>query len=83
MVMTFPYICNVSEDIKRMLQNIVNVRFTILKKLDTIIRKGEDRLDAQQVTEIVYKINCRDCDKVYIEQTKRHLAHVLKNTKVI
>jgi len=57
---------------------MVDVRFTIPKKLDTIIRKGKDRLDAQQVTEIVYKINCEDCDKVYIGQTKRHLATRIK-----
>jgi len=53
---------------------MLDVRFTIPKKLDTIIWKGKDRFDAQQETEVVYKINCNDCDKVYIGQTKRHLA---------
>jgi len=80
-VMTLPYIHNLSEDIKRSLRNIVDVRFTIPKKLDTIIRKGKDRLDAQRVTEIVYKINCKDCDKVYIGQTKKHLATRIKEHK--
>jgi len=67
-------------DIKRMLQNMLDVHFTNPKKLDTIIRKGKDRLDAQ-VTEIVYKINCKDCDKVYTGQTKRHLATRIKEHK--
>jgi len=73
-VLTLPYIHNISEDIKRSLRNILDVRFTIPKKLDIIIKKGKDRLESQRVTEIVYKINCKNCEKVYIGQTKRHLA---------
>jgi len=82
-VMTLPYIHNLSEDIKRSLRNFVDVRFTIPKKLDTIILKGKDRLDTQRETEIVYKINCKDCDKVYIGQTKRHLATRSGNFSVV
>jgi len=51
----------------------VDVRYTIPKKLDSIIKKGKDRLDTTLNTDIVYKINCLDCDQVYIGQTKRHL----------
>jgi len=43
------------------------------KKLDTVIRKGKDRLDDRRKTEVVYKIECKDCDQIYIGQTKRHL----------
>jgi len=35
-------------------------------------------LEPQRETEIVYKINCKNCDKVYIGQTKRHLATRIK-----
>jgi len=30
------------------------------------------------MTEIVYKINCKDCDQVYIGQTKRYLETRIK-----
>jgi len=72
------YIGNVSDDIRRIVKNMVDVSYTIPRKLDTVIRKGKDKLDDRQTTEIVYRINCRDCNKVYIGQTKRHLATRIK-----
>jgi len=44
----------------------------------TMLKRGKDRLNDHQVTEVVYKINCNDCDKVYIGQTKRHLVTRIK-----
>jgi len=79
--MTIPYICNVSEDVKRIIKNMVDVRYTIPRRLDTIVKKGKDKLDTQQETEIVYRINCKNCDKAYVGQTKRHLATRLKEHK--
>jgi len=71
---TFPYVRKLSEDIKNNLRNMIDVNYTIPKKLDTVIRKGKDRIDKKRVTEVVYKIDCINCDKVYIGQTKRHVA---------
>jgi len=79
--MNIPYFGNISEDIKRIVQNIVEVRYTIPKKLDTLIKSGKDKLDLQRVTEIVYKINCKNCDMAYIGQTKRHLGTRIKEHK--
>jgi len=76
--LTVPYVSNVSNDIKRIVRNFVDVRFTIPKKLDNVIKRGKDKLNNQQITEVVYKINCNDCDKVYIGQTKRHLETRIK-----
>jgi len=62
-------------------KNFVDVRFTIPRKLDNVIKRGKDRLNNQQVIEVVYKINCNDCEyiyKVYIGQTKRHLVTRIK-----
>jgi len=67
---TFPYVHNLSEDIKSNLRNMIDVSFTIPKKLNTVIRKGKDRIDAKRVTEVVYKIDCINCDMAYIGQTK-------------
>jgi len=76
--MIIPYVSNVSDDLKRIVRNFVDVGFSIPKKLDNIIKRGKDRLDNQQETEVVYKINCNNCDKVYIGQTKRHLGTRIK-----
>jgi len=76
--LTVPYTGKLSNDIKRIVKNFVDVRFSIPKKLDTVIKKGKDRLDDQRKTEVVYKIECKDCDQVYINQTKRHLETRIK-----
>jgi len=60
---------------------VVDVRFTIPKKLNNLIRKGKDKLNDMQTTNIVYKLNCKHCDKVYIGQTKRHLETRIKEHK--
>jgi len=52
--MNIPYFGN--KDIKIIVQNFVEVRYTIPKKLDTLIKSGKDKLDLQRVTEIIYKI---------------------------
>jgi len=73
-----PFAGKVSYDIKRILNNVVDVRFTVPRKLDTLIKKSKDRLKDSQLTEIVYKLNCRDCYKAYIGQTKRHVGTRIK-----
>jgi len=76
-----PYVNKVSNDIKRIVKNVVDVRFTIQKKLNNLIKKGKDKLKDLQTTEVVYKINCKHCDKAYIGQTKRHLETRIKEHK--
>jgi len=73
-----PFVDKASQDIKRILKNLIDVRFTIPKKLNCLIKKGKDQLNKAQVTEVVYKLNCKNCDKVYIGQTKRHLGTRVK-----
>jgi len=73
-----PYAGKVSYDIKRILNNVLDVRFTIPRRLDTLIKKGKDSLKDSQLTEVVYKLNCKDCDKAYVGQTKRHVGTRIK-----
>jgi len=73
-----PFIGKVSFDLKRILKNIIDVQFTVPKKLNMLIKKGKDQLNNSQATEVVYKLNCNNCDKVYIGQTKRHLGTRVK-----
>jgi len=74
----FPFVDKVSFDLKRILKNMIDVQFTVTKKLNNLIKKGKDQLMNSQETEVVYKLNCNNCDKVYIGQTKRHLGTRVK-----
>jgi predicted GIY-YIG superfamily endonuclease len=74
-----PYIKGLSEDIDRVINKAgLSVLHTVPKKLDGIIRRGKDRLTIARNTEVVYKINCNDCNTSYIGQTKRHVETRVK-----
>jgi len=77
-VLVVPYIRGISDGIKRIVKNCMEVRFTIPKKLDSLIKNGKDKLDIGQNTGVVYRIDCKDYDQVYIGQTKRHLETRVK-----
>ncbi|EZA51733.1 hypothetical protein X777_09489, partial [Ooceraea biroi] len=47
--------------------------FKIPKKLDCIIKRGKDVLTNLQKTNVVYRIDCKECSCCYVGQTKRHL----------
>ncbi|XP_071577054.1 uncharacterized protein [Temnothorax nylanderi] len=74
-----PYIKTLSDSICRTLNELhITTLFTVPKKLDCLIRRGKDRINDLKQTDIVYKINCRDCRATYIGQTKRHLCTRLR-----
>lgn len=52
--------------------------FKIPKKLDLLIKRGKDKLTDCCKTEVVYCIDCKDCEACYIGQTKRHLQTRVK-----
>ena len=39
----------------------------------SILRKPKDKFSKELSTGVIYKINCKNCDKVYIGQTSRAL----------
>jgi len=59
------------------LKNCMEIRFMIPKKFDSLIKRGKDNLDIRQNTDVIYRIDCKDCDQVYIGQTK-HLETRVK-----
>ncbi|XP_071576680.1 uncharacterized protein [Temnothorax nylanderi] len=76
---TVPYVKGVSEDIRRIFDTVhLDTIYTIPKKLEGIIKSGKDKLDKDNETELVYKMDCSDCDAIYIGQTKRHLITRVK-----
>jgi len=79
--LTVPYIKEISNGIKRAVGKNCDIRYTIPKKLNNIIKKGKDKLDKKLNTGVVYKLECNECEKVYIGQTKRHLETRIKEHK--
>ncbi|KAL6417184.1 hypothetical protein ACFW04_014613 [Cataglyphis niger] len=72
-----PFVEGLSDDIGRMIKNIgFTVVYNIPKKLNSLIKRGKDGLPSR--TEVVYKINCKNCSASYIGQTKRHLSTRVK-----
>ncbi|XP_011872187.1 PREDICTED: uncharacterized protein LOC105564436 [Vollenhovia emeryi] len=75
---TIPYISGVSDISQILKKHDIHTRFSVLKKLNVIVRKGKDRIVDSKQTELVYKINCINCDASYIGQTKRHIETRIK-----
>ncbi|XP_071578172.1 uncharacterized protein [Temnothorax nylanderi] len=75
----FPYVKGLSENIRRTVNRCgLEVLHTIPKKLDSIIKRGKDKLDNMKETGVVCKIDCNDCNVSYIGQTLRHLETRVK-----
>ncbi|XP_071575957.1 uncharacterized protein [Temnothorax nylanderi] len=73
------YVKGLSEGIRGTLERVgFGVVYKIPKKLSAVIRRGKDRLATEKETNVVYKIDCENCDASYIGQTKRHLETRVK-----
>ncbi|KYN12186.1 hypothetical protein ALC57_15637, partial [Trachymyrmex cornetzi] len=62
---TVPYIKNISEKFKS----------------NSIIKTDKDKLDKMEQCNVVYKINCLNCESSYVGQTKRKIKTRLKEHK--
>ena len=51
----------------------VNAAHKPVKTVGSILKKPKDKFDQDLSTGVVYKISCKDCEKVYIGQTSRTL----------
>jgi len=49
--------------------------------LNTFIKTEKDRLKKEEHGEVIYEINCLDCETSYVEQTKRKLNTRIKEYK--
>ena len=79
---TLPYICHVSECIRRIL-NLLEIQ-TYFRPHHTLRRalvKVKDPTPAQKRADVVYRIPCGTCPKVYIGQIGRTLKHHLTEHK--
>ena len=71
---TLPYLQGISEKIARTLNHFnINVAHKPVMTVGSILRKPKDKFSKELSTRVIYKINCKNCDKVYIGQTSRAL----------
>ncbi|XP_071632808.1 uncharacterized protein [Temnothorax longispinosus] len=62
-----PYVKGLSAGIRGTLERVrCDVVYKIPKKLSAVIRRGKDRLATNKETNVVYKIDCENCDASYI-----------------
>lgn len=69
-----PFIPHITPNIQKILKkyNILTV-FRSSNKLNSIIKLGKDPVNNSDLNDVVYKICCKQCEKIYIGQTKRTL----------
>jgi len=79
---TIPYIPNFSEKFNNVTRPLdVRISYQSLNKLNKIIKVHKDPLPGSSQSNVVYKINCRDCDASYVGQTGRQLSTRVKEHK--
>lgn len=85
---TIPYVPNFSEKFINITRHTdVRISYQSLNKLNKIIKTHKDPLPDSSQSNVVYKINCCDCDASYVGQTgrqlntriKEHKNHILRN----
>ncbi|KYN00647.1 hypothetical protein ALC62_08581 [Cyphomyrmex costatus] len=86
---TIPYAKGISDGFRNMINGINDrIAFFSINKLNNFIKVQKDRLPHFMKKNIVYKIQCGDCDATYVGQTKRmlktrvneHRSHIRRNT---
>jgi len=69
-----PFIPNLTTKFQN-LANLLKAKLAVfsLHKLGRVIRAQKDLLPVGHTRNVVYKLSCKDCDAVYVGQTKRRL----------
>ena len=66
-----PYIKGTTESIKRVLNNYnIKVALKPHQTIGSLFPKPKDPVSKDQARGIIYSIRCKDCDKLYIRETK-------------
>jgi len=87
---TIPYVSCITEKFIHFFKKITfsKLAFTCYNKLNKFIKVHKDVLPVLSRSNVVYKINCSDCDASYVGQTERtlntrvneHKSHIRRNT---
>jgi len=76
---TIPYIRSISESFIPITKKFSHdIAFSIPNTMNKIIKRGKDKIEHMSTNDRVYKINCLNCEKSYVGQTKRQLQTRVK-----
>ncbi|KYN10006.1 hypothetical protein ALC57_17868, partial [Trachymyrmex cornetzi] len=82
MYSTLPYVKNFTEKFQNVYRkNNLNIAYKPINSLNKFIKTSKDKLDKMDNSNVVYKINCCNCDCSYVGQTKRKLKIRIKEHK--
>lgn len=70
-----PYVKLLSERLSRILApfNVQIVYSVPIKLKNGVLKLGKDEIELDKRTHVIYKIECADCQALYIGQTKRYM----------
>jgi len=78
-IFTIPYVKNISEKFRRISKkHDPTLAFSTYNSLSKFIKTGKNQLNQSSCCDVVYQINCRDCEAGYVGQTKRLLQTRIK-----
>lgn len=77
---SMPFVKNLSKGFQRKLKNVSNIKLALKPNttLRSIYTNTKDKYETIQKSNVIYKVNCNDCDNVYIGQTGKKLETRLK-----
>ncbi|XP_070155138.1 uncharacterized protein [Polyergus mexicanus] len=87
--LTIPYVPAITEQFKNFTRDLnVKLSYRSLNKLNRFIKIHKDSCPKSIHSNVIYKINCDNCDASYVGQTKRqlhtriseHKNHIRRNT---
>ncbi|XP_071577702.1 uncharacterized protein [Temnothorax nylanderi] len=86
---TIPYIPKITDHFKNATRGLnMRLSYNSLNKMSTFIKAHKDSLPRSKQSNVVYKVNCMECDASYVGQTSRqmqtrikeHQNHINRNT---
>jgi len=80
---TIPYVKSISESFLPLTKKFgYDIAYSVPNTLNKFIKRGKDRIEPAMQNDVVYKIDCRDCNCSYVGQTKRKLKTRLKEHRL-
>jgi len=80
---TIPYVRSISESFLPLAKKYgYDIAYSVPNTLNRFIKRGKDKIEPTMQNDVVYKINCQDCNSSYVGQTKRKLGTRLKEHMV-
>ena len=71
---SLPYIQGTTEKIRRILNEVgVKVAMKPIRTIGQYLPSPKDPITTDEITCVVHEVPCKDCDFVYVGQTKRDL----------